>query len=564
MRWLSSIAVVLCASCALPTTQLVFEVRGEGAALHAASRLVVRVHGPDGDVAGLPVVEVRPSTEDARVLARVPVVPVDGDETRLVDFGAQLLDASGHVLAEETLYNVAFVHDQLRVVPVVLVSECEGRDDGDPCGLECHACAAEICVPSADGAPCGCGGDRCAAGTCVPRVTVRDVEASSAFVGDSAYTDHTCALAYGGTVSCWGSSAFGALGATGGESGAPTFVARDPLFTALAGSAAAHCTVANAGAVCWGANTSHEVSATGGSVVATPVPRTGAPTIVSQMSGSSAMFVLDESAHLWAWGRNRQAEIGIVTSDPAGLAIPARAASPRSDWTFLAVDGRWIHACAIHPTTSEPQGELWCWGFNGSRETAPSSVDLQFTPVCVDVPGEPPCPADWTSVSVGNYHTCAIRADGSLWCWGGPASGQLGVGTSVLGLMGVAEPQRVPGRWRAVSCGQRTTCAIDDEGRLRCWGAGQIRTGTDPDPVFVGILGDGATTLSAPTPIAVLPPTPSTTWRSVSVAARHACAIREGDQTLWCWGDNREHAVDASSDLYVSRPRRVCPVGSEP
>jgi len=30
---------------------------------------------------------------------------------------------------------------------------------------------------------------------------------------------------------------------------------------------------------------------------------------------------------------------------------------------------------------------------------------------------------NWTSVTSGGYHTCAIRRDGTLWCWGGQCSG---------------------------------------------------------------------------------------------------------------------------------------------
>ncbi|MCS6799370.1 MAG: RCC1 domain-containing protein, partial [Myxococcota bacterium] len=39
--------------------------------------------------------------------------------------------------------------------------------------------------------------------------------------------------------------------------------------------------------------------------------------------------------------------------------------------------------------------------------------------------------ANWQLVEAGGYHTCAVRTDGSLWCWGGNSNGQLGLGDTM-------------------------------------------------------------------------------------------------------------------------------------
>jgi alpha-tubulin suppressor-like RCC1 family protein len=36
----------------------------------------------------------------------------------------------------------------------------------------------------------------------------------------------------------------------------------------------------------------------------------------------------------------------------------------------------------------------------------------------------------WKAASAGGSHTCGIRSNGTLWCWGNNADGRLGDGTT--------------------------------------------------------------------------------------------------------------------------------------
>src|SRR5690606_33013316 len=64
---------------------------------------------------------------------------------------------------------------------------------------------------------------------------------------------------------------------------------------------------------------------------------------------------------------------------------------------------------------------------------------------------------DVRQVSAGTTHTCALRADGSVWCWGDNSVGQLGDGS----LQSSSTPVRVRALppARCVSAGARSTCA---------------------------------------------------------------------------------------------------------
>ena len=119
----------------------------------------------------------------------------------------------------------------------------------------------------------------------------------------------------------------------------------------------------------------------------------------------------------------------------------------------------------------------------------------------------------------GQGHTCAVRSDGSVWCWGRNRNGQLGDGTAtrhltpvqVKGLTGVIQ----------VAAGYEDTCAVRSDGTVWCWGDNGE-----------GEIGDG-THNAALTPVEV----PGLTGvRQVSAGWWFNCALRT-DGTVWCWGE---------------------------
>jgi hypothetical protein len=141
----------------------------------------------------------------------------------------------------------------------------------------------------------------------------------------------------------------------------------------------------------------------------------------------------------------------------------------------------------------------------------------------------------------GGGHRCEVRGDGSLWCAGGNTRGQLGDGT----VQGAAAPVRVvvgtPGaRWTAVSVGGLSTCGLQEDRTLWCWGDnshGQLGDGTDSARSF---------------PVAVEPPSH---WLAVDVDT-HVCGIRV-DHTLWCWGAGEAGELGDGQDVDEASPVRV-------
>jgi hypothetical protein len=83
---------------------------------------------------------------------------------------------------------------------------------------------------------------------------------------------------------------------------------------------------------------------------------------------------------------------------------------------------------------------------------------------------------NWRGVSVGN-ETCAIRGDGSLWCWANIGS-PLGDGSTGMadpvggGVPPVLTPTQIGAdtNWVGVTTQGSRSCATKTDGSLWCWG----------------------------------------------------------------------------------------------
>lgn len=179
----------------------------------------------------------------------------------------------------------------------------------------------------------------------------------------------------------------------------------------------------------------------------------------------------------------------------------------------IAVSAGVYHSCAITPTNG-----LKCWGLNDQGQLGSGNGTSSIVPV--NVVG---MTSQVASVSVGIYHTCATKTDGSAWCWGINDRGQLGIGNS--GFPNSATPVQVSGMGSGVSkvvTGYDHVCAVHN-GAAKCWGGngrGAVGNNTVTDqfsPVVAGGLASGIT--------------------DVGAGGDHSCALLSNG-TVKCWGWN--------------------------
>ena len=173
---------------------------------------------------------------------------------------------------------------------------------------------------------------------------------------------------------------------------------------------------------CWGYNGDGQLGngETGGTVG----PQTnGFVGEVIDAFGQSTCAI-DRENRSWCWGRNNYGQLGLFEEGSDEPDIDDDVLEPTlvvGELTFDQISGGEDFACGVTAT-----GSLYCWGRNTDEKLGLGQpfADLRS----VTEPTRVGSDSDWVSVSLGNDHACALRQDGSLWCWGKNNSGQLGVG----------------------------------------------------------------------------------------------------------------------------------------
>jgi alpha-tubulin suppressor-like RCC1 family protein len=222
------------------------------------------------------------------------------------------------------------------------------------------------------------------------------------------------------------------------------------------------------------------------------------------------------------WGSNAQGQVSAHLPDGGNDITPQILPVPVEGLTDVKhVSVGIFHSCAL-----KNDGTVWCWGSNGDLQLGlPDAATPSFTPVQVQGWAGP-----IAELEVGGYRTCARLQSGAVQCLGDNDQGQLGRGdaggtSGTIGdIVGVTNASDI-------EVGLRHTCIIQDGG-VYCVGRNQQ-----------GELGrgDAGPLVNDPN----VGPVPGLT--SVHALGRmtghHACAILD-DESLRCWGDNTNSQLE--------------------
>ncbi|AFY03433.1 hypothetical protein Bdt_3760 [Bdellovibrio bacteriovorus str. Tiberius] len=303
-----------------------------------------------------------------------------------------------------------------------------------------------------------------------------------------------CGLTSQGAVRCWGSNSSGQLGNGVLDSNIPLQVQgleSGVISVSTSGErwgnyGYACALLADKTVKCWGYHPANIGNGTNSS--ATPVTVAGLTGAVQISTGRGHTCALLESKNAVCWGGNAGGQLG----DGTGMdsAIPVQVSGLTNVKKILAASASWLNggfSCALMEN-----GTVKCWGINsnGTLGNNNNAVTHSLSPVDVfGLTDIEDLAIAYGNDSNGNGTACAIHQSGQVSCWGSNSSGMVGDGTYNPTFIPL-QVNNLISRQTAVALGEGGdngcghTCALNDLGNFKCWGAngsGQLGDGTTTD-----------------------------------------------------------------------------------
>jgi alpha-tubulin suppressor-like RCC1 family protein len=269
---------------------------------------------------------------------------------------------------------------------------------------------------------------------------------------------------------------------------------------------------------CWGENNQGQLGNGTTTISLVPVAVLGLTNTVALAAGESHTCALSANGDVSCWGDNTYGQLVGVSPNASGsfavtpLAVPGLTGA-------AALSGSDANTCALIAN-----GGVMCWGFNGNGRLGAGVFSSAYS-----TPGFVKGLTDAIALASGHGHTCALRAGGTVACWGYNGHGELGIG--VVGDRAVAVAVGTLTNVVSVTAGGYHNCAITTSGALYCWGSnsqGQLGDGTQIDRFSLTLL---------PTITDAVMVTAGSNTNFSSPVSQHTCALRLGG-SISCWGSN--------------------------
>jgi alpha-tubulin suppressor-like RCC1 family protein len=284
------------------------------------------------------------------------------------------------------------------------------------------------------------------------------------------------------------------------------------------------CAMTNTQVFCWGDNTYGQLG--NGTRISSkyPVAVIGIThPPVSLTVGTNHTCAVLDNGVIKCWGYNRNGQLGDGEREDSTTATLVEGVDG-IDFSEVSAGDR--HSCALSTA-----GKAYCWGFNGDGQLGNGTNINSDLPVSVSGLDQKA-----VDIALGIAHTCALMQDMTLRCWGNNLYGQLGDGTTYEHWLPVVT-RGLGGSATDLTAGGYQSCArLSNADAVQCWGYNQS-----------GQLGDG-TTFTRLLPVTVQ----GLNAASFAAGTQTTCAVTStnslaGAGRVNCWGDNTRGQIGNNS-----------------
>jgi alpha-tubulin suppressor-like RCC1 family protein/chitodextrinase len=311
---------------------------------------------------------------------------------------------------------------------------------------------------------------------------------------------------------------------------------------------------ANGRAYTFGHNASGQLGTGDRNPVVAPVRSSVPPTPDVYAFGARHALALADGI-IYAAGNNEFGQLGDGTNTSRLTPVALVLTGPVTISPILDVAAGWNHSLLLRQ-----DGTVWSWGNNASGQLGSSNQAHSNIPIQVKGPGNQGYLTGVIAIAAGETHSMALKADGTVWSWGGNAFGQLGTGTTVSSLVPIQVARLPIGNAGAppivaIAAGANHSLALTTTGtglpsasraRVYAWGKGSF-----------GQIGNGSTGAKVLKPYFIT----ANNIIGIAAGANHSLA-RKADGSLLAWGRNHRGqlgngyvaAMAADTKAFATKP----------